>query len=204
ERDWLAQDAFIGPEPPLPKLRTQDCHRCSAGSIIVGYKIAPAKRPDPDRGEKIRPNDLPLEPFRFGRAAKIETLLPALRRHGFERCALAAPISKIEIRSILQTPARIPFLNYYQPFRILVGKRAEQNRVDDAEDRRVRSDAQRQRQHDHRGEAGVLQQLAEGELEIIHVAMPPLDQLALHGARDDSWRHDRPEQLLPISSGESP
>ena len=38
----------------------------------------------------------------------------------------------------------------------------------DAEDRRVRPDAEREREHGHGGEAGVFQQLAEGEFEVVH------------------------------------
>src|SRR5204862_355501 len=98
------------------------------------------------RLEKIRGNDLPLEPFRLARAAKIETLSLALRCHGFERCALAAPIRKVEVRSILQPPARVPFLKYDQPFRIFVGKRAEQSRVDHAENGCVCPNSQGKRQ----------------------------------------------------------
>src|SRR6266542_2118463 len=116
--------------------------------------------------EKIRRNELPLEPFRFAQSAKIEALSLALRCHGFERCALAAPIRKVEIRSILQPPTRVPFLKYYQPFRIFVGKRAEQSRVDHAENGCVRPDAEREREQGHRSEAGDLQQLAEGKSEI--------------------------------------
>ena len=52
--------------------------------------------------------------------------------------------------------------------RILDGKRLEQEFVQDAKDRRIRPDAQREREHSHGGEAGVLQQLAKGEFEIVH------------------------------------
>src|SRR5437870_2300442 len=40
--------------------------------------------------------------------------------------------------------------------------------MDDTENRRVRADAEREREHGHGGEAGVLQQLAKGELQVIH------------------------------------
>src|SRR6185436_6558677 len=145
QRDWLAQDAFIGPEPPLPKPITQNRYRLRAGTVVFGNKVAPAKWPDSQRLEKIRGNDLPLEPFRFARTVEIETLQPALGCHGFKRCALPTPIRKVEIRRILQPPARVPFLKYDQPFRIFVGKRAEQSRVDHAENGRVGPNAQRER-----------------------------------------------------------
>jgi len=47
-------------------------------------------------------------------------------------------------------------------------QRAQENGVDEAEDGRVRPDAQREREHGHGGEAGGFQQLAEGEFKIVH------------------------------------
>src|SRR5437762_1143855 len=50
------------------------------------------------------------------------------------------------------------------------GQGPEQHDVDQTEDRRVRPDAEGQREDRHGGEAGVLQQLAKGEFEVIHNA----------------------------------
>ncbi len=50
-------------------------------------------------------------------------------------------------------------------------------------DRGIGPDAEREREHGHGGEAGVLQQLAEGEFEIIHNEAPPSDQLLRHGGQ---------------------
>ena len=47
-------------------------------------------------------------------------------------------------------------------------KHLQQHRIEHTEDRRVRPDAQRKRQHGHDSEAGIFQQLAEGEFQIIH------------------------------------
>ena len=50
-------------------------------------------------------------------------------------------------------------------------ERTEQDRVDDCEDRRVRSDAEREREHRH---SGVLEQRAQGEFEEIHGSLNAL------------------------------
>src|SRR6266516_6654961 len=47
-------------------------------------------------------------------------------------------------------------------------RRGEPEAVDDAEDGRVRPDAEREREYGHGGEAGILQQLAEGVAEVVH------------------------------------
>src|SRR5437763_9987676 len=48
------------------------------------------------------------------------------------------------------------------------GHGPEQHDVDQTEDGRVRPDAERKGEHGHGGEAGVLQQLADGEAKIAH------------------------------------
>ena len=49
-----------------------------------------------------------------------------------------------------------------------VGQWTNQYRIDGAEDGAVATDAEREREHGHGGETGVLQQLAEGEAKIVH------------------------------------
>src|SRR5205823_10765251 len=52
--------------------------------------------------------------------------------------------------------------------RVLYVERTQQEVVDQAENRRVGPDAEREREHGHGGEAGVLQQLAKSEFQIVH------------------------------------
>ena len=47
-------------------------------------------------------------------------------------------------------------------------KRIEHGRLDDTDNGRRRPDAEREREHGHSGEAGIFQQLAEGEFQIVH------------------------------------
>ena len=90
------------------------------------------------------------------------------------------------------TGFRIGVKHRHQAARL--GKRqwTNQNRIDHGEDRRVGSEAEREREPGLGGEAGVLQQLAKREFEIIHSAMPPADRLSPRGARAASRREARP------------
>src|SRR6266702_2727511 len=90
--------------------------------------------------------------------------------HFFEALALFLPIQIIARRGhvLFVALSRITFPNRYQAIWVLEWKRPEQHRVDDTENRGVRADAEREREHGHGREAGVLQQLAEGEAEIVH------------------------------------
>src|SRR5205823_6491269 len=56
----------------------------------------------------------------------------------------------------------------HDPLWFSYGQRPEQHDVDETEDRCVGSDAQREREHGHGGEARILDQLADGEFEIVH------------------------------------
>src|SRR5262249_7873167 len=62
----------------------------------------------------------------------------------------------------------------YEPFRLLERRRSQQHRVDHAEDRRVRTDAERERENGDGSKSRVLSQLAPGESKIIHNAKLPL------------------------------
>jgi hypothetical protein len=48
------------------------------------------------------------------------------------------------------------------------GQRPQQDGIDDTENSRVRTDAQGELKHGHGGEAGLFQELAEGEFEVVH------------------------------------
>jgi len=54
----------------------------------------------------------------------------------------------------------------YQPRRIRKGQRAEQDAVDDAEDRRVGADPERQGEPGDQCKAGILEERSEGVSEI--------------------------------------
>ena len=67
--------------------------------------------------------------------------------------------------------ARARFKHTYQLLRVAVGQRFEQHPIHDAEDGRVRPDAQREREHSHDGEAGVLQQYADSVTKILNESL---------------------------------
>jgi hypothetical protein len=89
-------------------------------------------------------------------------LLAPLVQHG----RADPPLAKADFEMILK--------NHHEPIGILERQWPQQDGVHETENGRVRPDAERERQHSHGGEAGVLQQLAEGEFEIVHGLMSVL------------------------------
>ena len=71
---------------------------------------------------------------------------------------------------LLREPVKLrrPSPDRHEPFGLRKWQRAQHDGIDDTEYRRRRPDAECQREHCHGGEAGVLQQFAEGEFQIIH------------------------------------
>ncbi len=51
-------------------------------------------------------------------------------------------------------------------------QRPQQQSINDAEDHAIRPDPEREREHGHGGEAGVLQQLTKGEFQVVHKLSP--------------------------------
>ena len=50
-----------------------------------------------------------------------------------------------------------------------IRQRLKQQRVQNAEHRSVDAKAEGEREHGHGGEAGILQQLAQGEFDVVHL-----------------------------------
>src|SRR5437763_399289 len=106
--------------------------------------------------------------FVFVASRQDKALAPITSCNGFEALALLFPFDKLwpGHRRCAFTPPSLPNLNH--SVRFWYRQWSKQYSVDDAEDGRVRPDAESEREDGHGGEAGVLQQLAEGEFEIIH------------------------------------
>jgi hypothetical protein len=101
-------------------------------------------------------------------------LLEDRKREGCRREAARRRIGKAVV---LAAPRHRPAdaldrTQHHQPIRIPDRQRAQQELVDQAENRRVGADAQRQRQHRRGGEATMFEEQAEREREIIHGKAP--------------------------------
>src|SRR5437773_3849932 len=104
----------------------------------------------------------------------------AEHRQLLERLALGFPIKEVRgSRNVLVVALfriALPYCNKSR--RLFERQRSKKHGIHNTKNRRVRPDAEREREHGYGREAGVLQQLAEGEFEIIHNAAPPSDRFA--------------------------
>ena len=97
----------------------------------------------------------------------------SIRGHVFEDVILFGPLLEVGIEHGLKSLiasilALMDSLNHDEPVAGRERQRPEDNAINDAKDGGVGADAEREREDSHGGEARVLQQLAEGEFEIVH------------------------------------
>jgi len=90
--------------------------------------------------------------------------------HPIEGVILRLPVLKIR-PGVIEGPAlRHPLVNYDHAARVRIWKRSQQDRIRDAEDRRVGSDAEGQCQHRGYCESGAPPQLAHSIAQIFENA----------------------------------
>ena len=160
KRDGSAQNSGIPSEPPLP-------HAVADHDLVMARRVSfrlehPAKRrPDaeqlehlqgrPGHGQALRP------------VAPHERVGPAgIRDHSFEDGVLLAPVEEVRGSDGEAAMLRDDFQHPHQAVRLGKRQRTQQDAVDDGEDRRRRSEPERECQHRHRREPAVLPQLADG------------------------------------------
>src|SRR5438445_353228 len=138
------------------------------GFYVFRTEAQPCQRFNLQNGKEVVRNGSTRDQLRLVASRKDKAFPPITPRDGFEALALLFPFDELRPghRRCAFTSPSLPKLNH--PIRFWYRQWSKQYPVDDAEDRRVRSDAEGEREHGHSGEAGVLQQLPEGEFEIIH------------------------------------
>src|ERR1700760_1126710 len=107
---------------------------------------------DAERLEIIRGQELAIEQFGRANAGEAE-IVTARGGHGREGVVLLLPILKVRIRDRAAIEVRLALVQDDQLLRMRKRQRVEQHPIYDGEDRRVRANAQRQRQHGDDGEA---------------------------------------------------
>ena len=150
-RDRPADDARVGAETPRPQSVAEDRLARTAEVVVAGREAAAKRRLRAHHVEEVG---------RHHGAAQLFRILPAEERAqravvGRERLdagALRAPVLEPRVRRDVAIEALLGVLHphHHDAIRVPVGKLAQQERLDDAEDGGVGSDAERQRQE--RGE----------------------------------------------------
>ena len=167
ECDGLIYGAGVASKPVRPQRVAQNHHGRRAGLVFIIVEQAADGRLSSQCGEAVSRYAHTGQTMRLALAGEVVTS-PVVNADVFEDRLLRPPIAEVRVGDRHGGEVRAAFAQPDEPLGFRVGQRTEQHGIHDAEDRRVRSDAQCDREHGHRGEAGIVQQLAEGEFEIIH------------------------------------
>ncbi len=169
ERDLPADDRRIGGEAATPQTIAEDDDLRPVILIVCGREVAAQSGRNAKRAEICRADLLPVDALRF--AVADHRRLPRLHhRQRLKRTrALAEPLKcsegRIERRAFASA---LP--HHHDSARLGIGQRPKQNRIHRAEDRRARSDTERQHGRGHDGEAGILLPLPQAIANIVQQA----------------------------------
>ncbi len=155
ERDRLADDRPIAAESPTPQSVTQNRDLLVADLVFIFCEAA--DRRHAQHGQHASGNTSAQQALWLGAPAdQIEIRDRAHRGDVFEHVVARFIVVDVRHRDVAarQSPARRRRPDVHEPIRIAVRQRPQQHAVHDAEHRRGRADAERDRQDGGCGEAG--------------------------------------------------
>src|SRR5438552_7777619 len=167
----LPQQRGIAAEPALPKSVADQRNRRPAGRLLIGGKSPTQQRRHAEGLEE--PGGYTCRTDTLG-IATVRKIGGAWTEGGDfrEAPALVTPLGHVGVGGWKRGQARfeawIVRPDDDQAIRIRKRQRTQQRGVNQTEDGRAGPEAERKCEHGHAGEAGVLQQLAESEFEIVH------------------------------------
>src|SRR5262245_50596317 len=175
--DSLADDACLSAEAPAPQTMAEHCDLTGVGPLLVGGRNQPPlRRPYAQHLEEISGDKLAFHPLGFLPRAQMKSGWRTQRQTG-QRRVLLAVVQIVWIRRIAEvTFVRVLASHLNQPSRLgHAAQRPQQERVGQAEDRRIRANPQRQREYGDKREAGIFQQHSQTEAQVLnHFVLPSL------------------------------
>ena len=155
-------------ESGLPQGVAQHNHVvCAAGPVAVA-KVSPDQWLDPQEREGVWGDAVSLEPCGAVDTSQVGDQI-TVGRDGLERTRRVAPldpVGRLDVETH-RVGAQVPAQREDDAVRVAIGQRSHQQRVHGAEDRRVGTDAEGERQHGDRREARILAQDPQAVTQIL-------------------------------------
>ena len=169
-----ADDAGIGAEAADPEVVGQDRHGRDAGTVVAGAGEPAEHRGEAHDVEEVAGDEADLDGGHVGIAPQHGVPGRVLRDIGERRRARAevAYLGDGEEHVLAAEPVgRVAEVD--QPVAVAMGQRLEQHAAHDAEDRGGGADAEREGDHDDRGEPAIPAQGAKAVAEVGHRVIDP-------------------------------
>src|SRR5262245_40245196 len=169
-----AQDQFapddlrVAAEPPLPQSEVDHDHAWLPRLAFVRREGSPQNWGHAEYIEKAGGGDLRWNLFRLAVAGQVDGCVPE-SRHILEDAVLLLPVEEVpHVDHILTAWIRAPsFPHHHQPVGVGVRQGLQQHGMHYAEDRRIRADAERQRDHGHDRERRLLEQRTRALAQVL-------------------------------------
>ena len=166
EPERAADDVRGRAKMALPESVAEDRDVAACLGILLGEKHAAEHRPRSHDLEEVGADGARHDRL-GGSGAGQRELTEAIDRHPLEAAGVALPVVEVRRRDRERRHAGKRVLRRHvedphEPIRLVERQRAQQHRVDEAEDRRVGADAEREHGDDRQRERGSAQQYPEG------------------------------------------
>ncbi len=167
QTDHLPDDVRVSGVSTLPEAVTQDDNMFSALLILILSETAAQSGLHSQQREEIGRDAGRQEPFGFPIAGEVVVGNAAQDGDVLEHRVLRLQVAMVGRRHRQPVKLRRLSPERHEPLRLRERQRAQHDGIDDAENRRRGADAEREREHSHGREAGVLEQLAECVTKVV-------------------------------------
>src|SRR5258708_23845116 len=161
-------DLGICTEPTPPQIFAHESHARSTLLAVLGEKDASRQWLNIQKCKELRSHDGRVHNGRLD-AARQRELVRYVSRHFAKDMMLRPPLFEIQIRTarLRYSLLRVRLKGGKQLFGIRIRQRLQEHCINDAENGRVRANAESKREYGDRGEAGILPQHAEAVAHVL-------------------------------------
>ena len=151
----------------LPQAIAENRHFIFAGLVFPRGERAAEQRGYAEQGEEIRLRGEGEDMVRLAPAAQVPVSLPAKQRHVLKGAVLGLPVDEIRTGKGILARRRFRLVQAEQLFGVAIRQRPQKDGFDDAEDRGIGTDSDRQRDGGDYREARRLPQASNGVAQIL-------------------------------------
>ncbi len=173
QRERAADHLGVAAEAALPESVRQHHDLLVARDVVRGTEGAPERRRDPQHVEEVGGDAQPRDPLRVLVAVQVPAPVREAR-DALERAGAVAVVAELGQREGIAVGRGVAGVDPVEPLRLGEGQRLEQHRVQDAVERRVGADPERQRHEREQREAGgegeAAQRVAQVLGDVVHGA----------------------------------
>jgi hypothetical protein len=156
----------IARKAAVPQCVAENHDLVFAGLVLALGPGSAQHRPHAQQRKEIGFRRQHEDVLRLPTGVQVHIARPEKQRHVLKCAVLGSPIDEIRPREGISSRSRLRLVQAHQPVGIGIRQRAQQNRVDNAENSGIRADSDGQRSGRHQGEPARVAQVPEGITQV--------------------------------------